>query len=296
MGLNFLEIKKNTSEIAEKDVELKEFYKQTTVYINAGGRGTRLEPVVQKGEHGITKALLRFDGDTLIEKHIKLLSKFNFGGIIVGGGDHLNLTQYLQQQDLENVIIDNTEKQEDTGGDLIKAIRKYNCGKNILVENVDTILLVDNFDKLLKQHNETNALGTIVLTTKKGVPNEGAFYVDENGKVIFSREARNQSSVKEPNNWTGFRGSSTGAVIFSTDFLKQYNWKAGDGRLSIYKDLVPELIEMGGLYAYDNENNFFMDVGTPDKYKQIKRHPKIFGAVGARYLKNNNNYDDKQKK
>jgi len=164
------------------------------------------------------------------------------------------------------------------------------------VENVDTILLVDNFDKLLKQHNETNALGTIVLTTKKGVPNEGAFYVDENGKVIFSREARNQSSVKEPNNWTGFRGSSTGAIIFSTDFLKQYNWRAGDGRLSIYKDLVPELIEMGGLYAYDNENNFFMDVGTPDKYKQIKRHPKIFGAVGARYLKNNNNYDDKQKK
>ena len=179
---------------------------------------------------------------------------------------------------------------------MIKAIRKYNCGKNILVENVDTILLVDNFDKLLKQHNETNALGTIVLTTKKDVPNEGAFYVDENGKVIFSREARNQSSAEEPSNWTGFRGSSTGAIIFSTDFLKQYNWKAGDGRLSIYKDLVPALIEMGGLYAYDNENNFFMDVGTPDKYKQIKRHPKIFGAVGARYLKNNNNYDDKQKK
>ena len=51
----------------ERSLKLKKLYHQTTVYINAGGRGTRLEPIMPKGEKGITKALLKFDNDTIIK-------------------------------------------------------------------------------------------------------------------------------------------------------------------------------------------------------------------------------------
>lgn len=44
--MNFEKIQKNI----EKSSELKELYRQTTVYINAGGRGTRLEPIIPKKE------------------------------------------------------------------------------------------------------------------------------------------------------------------------------------------------------------------------------------------------------
>ncbi len=283
--MNFEKIQKNI----EKSSELKELYRQTTVYINAGGRGTRLEPIIpKKGSKGIAKALLQFDNDILIVKHLKLLTKFGFRNIIVGAGDHQEITRFLEGK-FDNVVVNDTEVQEDTGGDLIKAIKNCkNCGKNILVENVDTLLVIKDVDELLQQHQKNNTTATIVLTTRKGVPNEGAFYVDQNGKVVYSKEGRNNLNIKQPKNWKGFRGSSTGLVIFQTNFLKNHPWQPGDQKLSVYKDLIPELIERGELYAYNNEDNLFIDIGTPKSYNQVKRRERrIFNAIGNRYLKNN---------
>lgn len=264
----------------------KELFHQTAVYINAGGRGTRLEPIMPKGEKGITKALIDFDNEPIIQKHVDLLSKLEFGKIIVGAGDHLNIEKYFKNKKTNNLIVANTEKQEDTGGDLIKAVRQIeNCGENILVESVDTILYVKNLSQLLTQHEQTKATATIVLTTKKGVPNENAFFVEKDGRVVYTKEVQDESNTKEPESWTGFRGSSTGVVIFKTDFLKNHPWQSGQGMLSIYRDLIPELISRGELYAYDNENNLFVDTGTPDKYQQVKRREReIFKALGKKYL------------
>lgn len=232
--------------------------------------------------------MLQFDNDILIVKHLKLLTKFGFRNIIVGAGDHQEITRFLEGK-FDNVVVNDTEVQEDTGGDLIKAIKNCkNCGKNILVENVDTLLVIEDMDELLQQHQKNNTTATIVLTTRKGVPNEGAFYVDQNGKVVYSKEGRNNLNIKQPKNWKGFRGSSTGLVIFQTNFLKDHPWQPGDQKLSVYKDLIPELIERGELYAYNNEDNLFIDIGTPKSYNQVKRRERrIFNAIGNRYLKNN---------
>lgn len=261
-------------------------FNQTTVYINAGGRGTRLESVFPKGPSGVTKALIDFNGKPMVENHSDILLKLGFKNIIIGAGDHLNIKEHYKGKENDRVNVVNVEIQEDTGGDLIKAVRESeNSGKNILVENVDTVLYIKDLEKLLAQHEKTGATATIVLTTKKGVPNEGAFFVDESGKVIFSREARKEDSLSEPEKWTGFRGSSTGAVIFKTNFLQSYDWQSGKGSLSVYRDIVPELIKRGELYAYDNENNLFTDTGTPEKYSQIKRHEKkLFTALADKYL------------
>ncbi|MFA6533496.1 MAG: NTP transferase domain-containing protein [Patescibacteria group bacterium] len=283
--MNF-EINNKAEAPRDAEAEKKKLFNQTTVYINAGGRGTRLESIFPKGPSGVTKALIDFNGKPMIQNHTDLLSELGFKNIIIGAGDHLNIKEYYAGQENERLSVVNTEKQEDTGGDLIKAVRETeNNGENILVENVDTVLYVKNVAELLAQHEKSGATATIVLTTKKGVPNEGAFFVDENGKVVFSREAREEYGLAEPDEWAGFKASSTGTVIFKTDFLKSYDWQSGQEPLSVYRDLIPELIKQGGLYAYNNENNLFTDTGTPEKYHQIKRHEKkLFGALGEKYL------------
>lgn len=278
---------------AETPIDAKaekiKLFNETTVYINAGGRGTRLESIFPKGPSGVTKALIDFNGQPMIKNHTDLLLKLGFKNIIVGAGDHINIKEYYRGKENEKLSVVNTETQEDTGGDLIKAVREANnTGKNTLVENVDTVLYIKNLEELLAQHEKSGATGTIVLTTKTGVPNEGAFLVDTDGKVIFSREARKEHGLIEPKDWPGFRGSSTGTVIFKTDFLKSYNWQSGQEPLSVYRDIIPELIKKGELYAYNNENNLFTDTGTPEKYRQIKKHEKkLFGSLGKKYLNQN---------
>lgn len=280
------EFKNKTEETNDVDAEKTKLFNQTTVYINAGGRGTRLESIFPKGKSGVTKALIDFNGKPMVQNHTDLLTELGFKNIIVGAGDHLNIKEHYAGQENERLKVVNTETQEDTGGDLIKAVRETeNNGANILVENVDTVLYVKNLAELLAQHEKSGATATIVLTTKKGVPNEGAFFVDENGKVVFSKEAREEYGLEEPEEWTGFKASSTGTVIFKTDFLQSYDWQSGQKPLSVYRDLIPEIIKQGGLYAYNNENNLFTDTGTPEKYHQIKRHEKkLFGALGEKYL------------
>lgn len=271
---------------ADPELENKELFRQTTVYINAGGRGTRLESIFSKGPQGVTKALIEFNGKPMIQNHVDLLLKMGFKNIIVGAGDHTDVKEYFRDNKDRRLAVVNTEVQEDTGGDLIKAMRQAeNIGNNVLVENVDTLLYAKDVGELLAQHEKSGAAATIVLSTRKGVPNEGAFFVDENGKVIFSKEARSEYGMEEPENWEGFRGSSTGALVFKVDVLKNFNWQSGSGLLSIYRDIVPELISQGKLFAYNNEDNFFTDMGTPDKYRQVKRHEKqIFGSIGKKYL------------
>jgi len=271
---------------AEPEPEKKELFEQTTVYINAGGRGTRMESIFPKGPRGVTKALIEFNGKPMIQNHVDLLLKMGFKNIIIGAGDHLEIKNYFKGKEDERLNIITTEEEEDTGGDLIKAVRERNdLGKNIIVENVDTLLYIKDLEELLSQHERSGASATIVLSTRKGVPNEGAFFVDENGKVIFSKEARNEYGLEEPKNWDGFQGSSTGTLIFTAEYLRNFDWQPGAGSLSIYRDIILELINQGKLYAYNNENNFFTDTGTPEKYRQIKRHErKLFGSIGKKYL------------
>jgi NDP-sugar pyrophosphorylase family protein len=260
----------------------------TTVVINAGGRGTRLNDIFDADpEIGITKAMLEFNSKPIVQHHVDLILELGFKNVIVAAGDHKNVSDYFAQQPPnEKLQVINTEVQHGTGGDLLKAIKESGdyVGKYVLAENVDTLIAIKNMVDLINFHKEKNATGTIVLTTKKGVPNENAFYLDEQSKVIFSKEADIKHGLVEPENWQGLKASSTGIVIFSTDFLINHQWQPKDGDLSIYRDIIPELIKSGQFYGYNNENNLFIDIGTPENYIPVKKHEhKLFGAIKDRY-------------
>lgn len=258
--------------------EKRKLFQQVGYYLSAGGMGTRLEPALYKNRDlGITKALIPFGGGTIIDYHLNRATKLGFGQIIIGAGHHRNLADYISKKvsiGVETYEVDINEKQFGTGGDLIRAIRKKSDRTPfVMVQNVDTLLDVPE-EEVIRQHIKSRALVTIVLTRKKEVPNEGAYWCDEQGHVIYNAEAAPAFRTIQPET-AFFRGSSTGTMLVNTELLKDFEWDEEQGSLSLYRDMLGKWAKEGIVYAYDNGRRFFKDVGIPKTYNQIQRHPII---------------------
>ncbi|MDD5731362.1 MAG: NTP transferase domain-containing protein [Patescibacteria group bacterium] len=269
----------------------KGLLKETTVYINAGGRGTRLESILEHDpETGIAKALIEIKGVPIIKLLSDNLVHQGFGSVLIGAGDHKKIADlYKNKEDEEkesskaNVDVVNFNDELGTGGDLLRTIRRENNNikENILVQNVDTAV-VFNAEKLLEQHKKTGASATIVLTRRQGVPNKDAFLIGHDNKILFSKETKDPKYIiKEPDQeMIKYKASSTGVIIFDKKALLDFDWSETDGPISIYNQILGKLIKDGKIYAYDNGENFFMDIGTPENYmKAVQKHPILFGYM-----------------
>jgi mannose-1-phosphate guanylyltransferase len=280
------ELEKNIVE-KSKDIEAekKELLRQSTAYINAGGRGTRLEPILSKDEKiGITKSLIKFGGeDPVIHYHVDRLIKKGFGNVIVNAGDHFNVGEYFTGNKDEKLQVVNSEIQEGTGGDLIRVVRENpSIGKYIVIHNSDTIIEIDE-GELLRQHKQSGAAATFAMTRRSDVPNEGAFYISKNGEIIFNKEVVPEYAMLEPKKEDiAYQASSVGVVAFDTEVIKNYDWRSGDGPLSIYTQIIGKLIKEGKVFAYDNGGNFFVDIGTPKNYEKVMRHPILKKILESR--------------
>jgi len=278
----------------------RESLQDTTVVINAGGTGARMASVegVPKDERGrVVKGLIEYAGRPIIDQHLEqLMDRLGAHDVIVNAGDHRSLVEHLQQskwgQD-PRLRIATTDVQEDTGGDLLKALREEAqkgtvLGDETMVLNVDTLVEVALSD-LIKAHmenQEKGAAATIVLTSKKtNIPNPGAYLVGSNGRVLATREADSQYAVTVDPQLVAHEMSSTGVILFNTNELLDYPWKPGEGRLSIYRHMMGRLVQDGKVWAYDNRANFFWEAGTPPKHYPLERHAgRVFEAGKGRLL------------
>ncbi len=282
----------------DSTLEQQELLHETTAYINAGGRGTRLAKLLEQatGEtdslphseaRGITKSLITIGDEAIIDYHVRQLTALGFHNIIIGAGDHDNIREHFEssEKDQTNVEVVVTKEQEGTGGDLIKAVReRSDIGKFILIQNSDTLIEADLAD-ILKVHNEKQAGATIVVTERKNVPNENAFSIDSKGQVIYTKEAKVQNKPEPDDQSVAYRASSTGLVIINSDIIGNYDWQPGDGSLSLYSEILAKVAEDNRLYAHNIGENFFVDIGTEKNYKKIRRHPIITQILEQRNLK-----------
>jgi len=236
-------------------------------YVNAGGRGTRLSDLfTPDAKTGVTKALLSIGEPQikLVDHHINNLRQQGIEKIVIATGDQHRVFEYVNDVygGKDKIVATRSLEQLGTGGDLVKYVRQNESSENILVQNVDTILDID-LEALLYEFNRTSELGglaTIALTLSRGVPNEGAYEVAKSGRVQRSKEFRNVGVPDDEG--IKYRASSTGAVVIDADFLGQHAWQLKDGQLSLYRDILKDTWERGGLFAYDNGTRFFRDIGT----------------------------------
>lgn len=279
--------------LPESEQETRELFKETTAYINAGGRGTRLAGLIQEDstlphsqDTGVTKALIKIGDEAIIDYQVHQLKSLGFHNIIIGAGDHQILKDhFINKPHTEpNLEVVTTESQDGTGGDLIKAIREGNdVGKYILVQNCDTLIEAD-IEKILEAHHHKSAAATIVVTERSNVPNANAFYINEVGRVLYTEEAKNQTQSEPEADQVAFRASSTGMVVINSEIIKNYPWQPNDGPISLYADILPQLVTDGSLYAHSIGENYFIDIGTEDNYAKIQRHPIIARILEQRNL------------
>lgn len=253
-----------------------------TGYVNAGGRGTRLNPVITPdAKIGVTKALLRVGSPplVLVEHQVNRLLAAGLDNVVVGAGDHEAVAAHVERVYGKSgrVRAIFSRRQLGHGGDLLRAVGRYPqlFQRDVVITNVDTILDWPELEAL-RFHRGRGASLTSNLTLRRGVPNEDAFFMGRDGRVLYHRDSiRNIITSKEAGPRTAYRGSATGALIVGADFLRGIGWRESDGPLSIYTQIVAAALMRGGLYAFSNGQRFFMDVGTVGTWSQVQRSPAI---------------------
>lgn len=250
----------------------------TIGYINAGGRGTRLNGLFTPDpETGIAKALLEIGVPKvkLVDHHIANFRQQNIERVVVAAGDQPAVYDYIHNiYDESEVTVTRSQEQLGTGGDLTTYARESGATDPLIIQNVDTILDI-NLNQLASQFAHQRQLGAqacIALTLNSGVPNEGAFLVDANDKVIHSAEFSdaNQEMAAKVVDRTKYRGSSTGAVMIQPNFLRRQSWRKLDGQLSLYSQTLRQAWREDSLYSYDNGHRLFQDVGTVDSWRSAE--------------------------
>lgn len=279
-------------EVTEKDEQgtasIQICLQGVTAYINAGGRGTRLNQVFTPHKKiGISKALLTVGQPPLllIEHQINKLLKAGMSSVVVGVGDHAHVAQHVtnRYRHIADVRPIFSPQQLGTGGDLLQALHDFPelFQEQTAISNVDTLLDIDE-GTMLAFHREHAAGFTVGLTLNSNVPNEGAYYVDRRSKVIHCQETTNLPIDTSLMPEIAYRGSSTGAVIANTELLQSINWHPAEGPLSLYKDIAHHALQRGLAYGFDNGTRFFTDVGTVDTWAAAQENPNALEAYLSR--------------
>ena len=259
----------------------------TTAYINAGGRGTRLGSVLPADAAvGIAKALIPVGvrGEPIVAYHIRRFMGLGFRNVVVACGDHDSVADYVDDvfgawPEVAPVL---NKPQLGTGGDLRKAVRHYprQFARTTVVANCDTLLDVDE-RRLVQQHERMGTDATLVVTTNPDVPNAGAFLVAPDGRVLRNAEAAVAPTVEPEAPADALLASSCGMVAVRTAALLE---TCHDGDFSIYRHFLGDVSVRGTLGAFNNRDNFFMDIGMPSTYAYVQEKPALIDGLLERAL------------
>lgn len=234
--------------------------------IMAGGTATRLGARCGK----VPKSMLRFDGVPFLDYLMGYALRCSLAPICVAGGHlgHVIAEHYCKHPWNEYPIETHICHRLGTGGDLLAVVESMPC-QHIVVMNADTVVHTP-LELAIRQHIESGADCTIVLSQRHGLPNERAFLVGHNGRVMCSLEARVCAPL--PCGRVHWRGSSTGVMVFSVEALLMLS---RPGPVSLEADLLPDLIAQGDVRAFDNGDRYVMDYGTPERLRGLLSDPSV---------------------
>lgn len=245
----------------------------TTAIILAGGKGMRMGDLCSE----VPKPMLPINGVPFLEHlvHFCIAAKFKSIVIITRHLSHV-IKQYFSGAPWTSAPVSIVESPvSGTGGDLRYVIKGVDS-QRVVVFNGDTVLDIP-INKMIAMHNDFNASCTVALTRLQGVQNENAIWVGESCRVVHSQESSLSTGDRCDMQLVKWKGSSTGAYVFQTDYLKKSLF---EGLNSLEKEIVPIAIDERVVYAFDNESRFFCDFGTPERYRQlVKSNSEIVSSI-----------------
>lgn len=245
--------------------------------IICGGFATRMGDTCKN----TPKSMLQFNGRPYLVYLVSWFIRQNISNIIISTG-HLSkkIEDYFQHRFWEKhgVKIVKEDHPLDTGG-AMKFASPYLESNYAFTCYGDTTTEVD-LSKVHRDHLNSKASITVVLSTNQGVQNQGAILVESNGRVKEFQEKPKENRVNKnlTTSQNNYRASSTGCYIINKKFLQTLP----EGKLSFEQEVVPKAVKKRLVYGFNNRNNFFLDWGTPERHQEMldKSHliETIFGS------------------
>lgn len=228
------------------------------VLILAGGLGTRLRSVVSDRP----KPMAEVNGKPFLEYLIRnLVNKGYKEFIIAVGYKKEKIIEYFNDgSDFGcNIKYSIEEEPLGTGGAIANAKRLING--DILVLNGDTFFDID-FKALEKLHKEKQSKYTLALRKVDNVSRYGAVEFDEDDKIIgFSPKGENSESSY----------INGGIYIVKKEIIDNLE---ENKFISLENDIIPNIVNKGNMYGYKS-NDYFIDIGIPEDYKQFIEDRKV---------------------
>lgn len=225
-----------------------------------GGLGTRLRPLTDR----TPKPMVPVMGRPLLERNMEALKQH--------GIDEIVLSTCYRPEVIEQYFGDGSdfglkinyvceEFPLGTGG-AIKNCEKY-FDDTFFVFNAD-ILSNINFSEMLRYHKRKKADVTIAVTRVENPSAYGVIEYDDDGYAYLFKEKPAPHEVVS-------HFINAGAYLFEPSVLR----RIPAGRpVSVEREVFPNLLEQARKIAVYKGCNYWLDIGTPEKY--IQAHKDIF--------------------
>lgn len=223
--------------------------------ILAAGFGTRLKPLTDS----IPKAIVEVGGKPLIFYALENMKKAGVSRVVIN-------THYLAEKVVEKVgtrkwpfeVIFSHEPQIlGSGGGIKQALEYLPKADAILVQNADAIIEHDVCE-LLKAHERSGSLATMLLKTVKNPDEYGVVITDPNDRVRDIVGLATYAGAVEK------RRMFNGMQVFDPSVK---NWMPAGQEFCILRDvLIPAIKKDAVVTGVENEG-FFCDVGTLERLR-----------------------------
>lgn len=220
-----------------------------------GGEGTRLRPLTDR----LPKPMVPIMGKPLLERTLKTLKSHDVDEVVLSTcyKSECIHTYFGDGSDFgQKIHFVNEDFPLGTGGAIKNSERYFD--DSFFVLNAD-ILSNINFSEMLRCHKREKADVTIAVTWVKDPSAYGVIEYDKHGYATSFREKPKETSSHFIN---------AGVYIFEPDVLKMIP----SGRpVSVERDVFPKLLAEGRKIAVYSGCNYWLDIGTPEKYVQAHR-------------------------
>jgi mannose-1-phosphate guanylyltransferase len=230
--------------------------------ILVGGEGTRLRPLTLN----TPKPLLTVAGTPIVEHQLNKLSKVKVDDVVLATAYKKNVfTKYLTNHNKTNgtnVAYSYESTPLGTGGAIRKAYDSLPDTKPdtpVVIWNGDIISNVD-LTVMLKKFKKSKADVMLYLTEVENPYAYGLVETANSGKVKrFIEKPAVGTKLKT-------RKINAGVYIFKRHIIEKYI--PANTVVSVERETFPQMIENGvKIFGYTTDD-YWMDVGTPDKYVQ----------------------------
>jgi len=229
----------------------------TVAVILAGGKGTRLGPLVKQ----IPKPLIDVKGKPVLVHLIDQLKKYNIKTVVLSIGYLGNVIKsYFDKNPISGLklvyIKESSEKPLGTGGPL--GLVKDLVDGPFLVLNGDTLTDVD-INKIYELHIKNKALITIALKQVEDISSLGSVKLSSNNKITEFVEKKESKATSNLVN--------IGVYVIEpevVDLIKK------DTQVSLEKDVFPIIAKQGRLFGFKSDTQYF-DIGTPERLEKARK-------------------------